>query len=1380
MALHYTTGTELVPGFRLVKLLGRGGFGEVWKASAPGGTDAAIKIISLGERTGFKELRAIRLVKQVRHPNLVPIIAYWLLTGDGKVLEEGAGDNTIVRRAQDLYLVIAMGLGDKSLHDRLKECQREGKPGIPAEELWNYLEDAARAVDYLNQPVHDLGDHTGGIQHCDLKPQNVLIVGGAAQVCDFGLARVLGDSRVTSAKGSAAYMAPEMIADNKPSKTTDQYFLAISYVELRTGSVPVDVTSPAKAIWAHVQGNLDLSKLPPEEAAVIKRATSVKPEERFESCMELARALRQAGQGAPPVSLKQSRIIKLDQLLVPGTEVVPGYKLVRLLGKGGYGHVFEASAPGGKRVALKIIRNLEGVQGRQEFKALELIKGVDHNHLMELHAFWLLDRNGNVIPDEDRDRPDAPNPSILVIASKLANKNLLQRLNECRGEGLDGIPPVELMGYMQQAAEAIDYLNTPQHQLGDRKVSIQHRDIKPENILLASGVVKVGDFGLAKVVEGTSAVIHGDSAGLTLAYAAPEMFTSVVTAWSDQYCLALTYFKLRTGGWPFPAEAKPNEIIKSHVLGKLDLSLMPEAERAVIARATAVKPETRYPTCMALVEDLERALQAQGEALPPGTLRRAAPMSQRGDNISAMAASGSSISSSSPRAIAEPPAPPSKAPYGGEEKRSPFEETLAVPMDAGPSDTAPPSITPAAGPRPSVPPPSEPVDGLEAQTTQTYVPVSPPSVSQAAPKTVGKSDGIVSRPASPRPPTVDLDASLRPNSDLAHGDPARGRPSKPDDIPKTSERPSARPPTSEPVRLPTQEMEPITDVSQTGIRPAPARGWKAGSPATPQAGPPASKGKLGIALLLLIILALAGGGVYLARDYIPLPGRDDHGAEDARQLLRERRFAEALNRLEARGVPGDVKKELQLAIRSGWLDLARKAYGEDHDYRRAASEVDELLARFPDDTEAQKLRDQAKPAAEVAEGIARGGDYVALHRKLVDARAIDDATRKELDSQLVKAWTRDVRNDLYTRHDFDQAEKLAAGLQRASDTPETTRLYQAASTAKRILDLAQNKKDFAVAARELKSPALDADLRKELGNTLALAWIDGARKAYNDNDDELAGRMVRDILDHFPGQPEAASLRDTIRTKMLNAAYKSLASAELQMKLPDAKDRVAARLRESEAMATRVLDLFNGRDPGKEDPDAYYVLGRVAELRNDGIGAYAAYSSALAEPEKADFAKLPILVGRVEFLLDPRFKKYLGDIGAFSPATYIRYADHAVALANANARTDSILKARAYAASAQARILRNEGEPPGAEAIKDRRQVAITRLEFALQIYPRDPRPWRWRVELARQYKAQMLESTSEERNRLKSEALKQLDLARQSAPTADKDQIIKAIESWK
>ena len=82
--LPYRVGDEPVPGFKLLAFLGRGGFGEVWKVSAPGGTAIALKPIPLEHATGSKEIRSLRLVKRLRHPNLVPIIAQEQGSGQGE------------------------------------------------------------------------------------------------------------------------------------------------------------------------------------------------------------------------------------------------------------------------------------------------------------------------------------------------------------------------------------------------------------------------------------------------------------------------------------------------------------------------------------------------------------------------------------------------------------------------------------------------------------------------------------------------------------------------------------------------------------------------------------------------------------------------------------------------------------------------------------------------------------------------------------------------------------------------------------------------------------------------------------------------------------------------------------------------------------------------------------------------------------------------------------------------------------------------------------------------------------------------------------------------------------------------------------------------
>ena len=296
----YTEGDEPVPGFVVSQLLGWGRFGEVWKASGPGGITVAVKIIPLSSRQGLKEFRAIRLVKQIRHPNLVPIMAFWLKDRQGNFIDDSLADDAESMQALASELIIVMGLGEKSLNDRLMECSRSGRCGIPLEELLGYMLDAARAIDYLNRRAHLVDSASVGIQHCDIKPHNILIVGGVAQVCDLGVARVLEDTRASAATGSAAYIAPEFIQGGKPSSSTDQYSLAVTYVELRTGLLPFQARSAAAAYLVHLNGELDFSGLSTPEREVLARATARAPEDRFTTCVAFVRALEEACSRIPP------------------------------------------------------------------------------------------------------------------------------------------------------------------------------------------------------------------------------------------------------------------------------------------------------------------------------------------------------------------------------------------------------------------------------------------------------------------------------------------------------------------------------------------------------------------------------------------------------------------------------------------------------------------------------------------------------------------------------------------------------------------------------------------------------------------------------------------------------------------------------------------------------------------------------------------------------------------------------------------------------------------------------------------------------------------------------------------------------------------------
>lgn len=274
-------------------------------------------------------------------------------------------------------------------------------------------------------------------------------------------------------------------------------------------------------------------------------------------------------------------------------ELIPGYVATTRLGAGGYGEVWKVDAPGGLQKAVKIIYGfLTEERATRELKSLENIKLVRHPFLLSLERIEVVDGR-------------------LMIVTELADMSLVDRFEQCRKANLPGIPREELLGYLHDAADALDYMLQTH--------SLQHLDVKPENLLLVSGRTKVADFGLVKEIADKTRSLVG---AMTPTYAAPEVFEGKASRTCDQYSLAIVYQEMLTGVLPFPGR-NAAQLAAQHTRNRPQLSALPAADRDVINRALSKRPQDRFPSCRELVDALRAALRAPATPVdvPPNRSR---------------------------------------------------------------------------------------------------------------------------------------------------------------------------------------------------------------------------------------------------------------------------------------------------------------------------------------------------------------------------------------------------------------------------------------------------------------------------------------------------------------------------------------------------------------------------------------------------------------------------------------------------------------------------------------------------------------------------------------------------------------------------------------
>ncbi|MCP2316272.1 serine/threonine protein kinase [Nocardia amikacinitolerans] len=275
-------------------------------------------------------------------------------------------------------------------------------------------------------------------------------------------------------------------------------------------------------------------------------------------------------------------------------EVFAGYRIERVLGRGGMGTVYLAGHPRLPRlIALKLLdRELYAdEEARRRFeREADVVARLDHPNIVSV-----LDRGAD--------------DGVLWISMQYVDGG---DASAFRGRPLD---PARAAGIVAQTAAALDYAH-------DR--GVLHRDVKPANILLSAAHgggdrVLLSDFGIARMREDTHQLTKTGELLATLAYAAPEQLSDeTVDQRADQYALGCTLFALLTGRAPFTA-TNPGAIIAAHLTQPVPKASalvpgLPPAVDEVIARAMDKDPARRFAGCGDFAEVAARALGGRAAA----------------------------------------------------------------------------------------------------------------------------------------------------------------------------------------------------------------------------------------------------------------------------------------------------------------------------------------------------------------------------------------------------------------------------------------------------------------------------------------------------------------------------------------------------------------------------------------------------------------------------------------------------------------------------------------------------------------------------------------------------------------------------------------------
>ncbi len=508
--------------------------------------------------------------------------------------------------------------------NRLMELAEQ--KGIPStwELAVHVVSEILRGLDY----VHRREDVRGvplGMRHGDVRPKNVLVsYGGEVKLTNFNSALyyVLNEATNARFKTERGIYAPPEVEDRNsgPSVADDLWGASAILLSLVAGPRSLQALQRQNDSDMLPSIAYSVDGIPKRLNLFLARALHPEPDSRFENAFQmrdnLLEIIRNSAVGHPPDDLaawahalgdeqreeeelfvrsmlQQEAHITLDNTaevgkMGPGHIIDNKYHLLRLLGEGGMGQVFEAEHLGiEKRVAVKVLheRVLADRVAVERFKReAKIMGGLHHPNVVEVYDYGETADGNHFLVMALLDG--------VTLASRIINHG--------------PVPPKMLVSVMIPVCDALETAH---------QADVIHRDLKPENIFLTTEGPRLVDFGIAKrsdLEEAGHALTQTGNICGTVEYISPEQLRGhEVDCRLDVYAAGLIMYEALTGHTPFRGRniaGTMQRVLTDKVVpprkrtGNYNIPV--KVER-VCLKAMARAPEKRYQSARELKEALE-------------------------------------------------------------------------------------------------------------------------------------------------------------------------------------------------------------------------------------------------------------------------------------------------------------------------------------------------------------------------------------------------------------------------------------------------------------------------------------------------------------------------------------------------------------------------------------------------------------------------------------------------------------------------------------------------------------------------------------------------------------------------------------------------------